>query len=125
MSGIIGIWGRPFVDLAPHLDLAPLAELHEEICLGLTRVPVDYTGGSHRSMGIMPPSLAGSAGADYGEAIRGMSREELVCFRDLSDDPASIDVDGPSDLEVGEERPVALSRRQMLLLKYRYRVYFP
>src|SRR6185436_15590443 len=125
MSGILGIRGRPFVDLERHLDLAPLAELHEEICLGLTRVPVDYTGGSHRSMGIMPPSLTDQALVDYGEAIRGMSRAELVRLRDLSDDPGSIDVDRPGELEIGEERAVALSRRQMLFLKYRYRVYFP
>src|SRR4051812_39034150 len=125
MSGIIGIRGRPFVDLEGHLDLAPLAELHEEICLGLTRLPVDYTGGSHRSMGIMPPSLAASAGVDYGEVIRAMSRDELVRFRELSDDPGAIDVDRPGELEIGEERAIALSRRQMLFLKYRYRVYFP
>lgn len=125
MSGIIGIWRRPFVDLERHLDLAPLAGLHEEICLGLTRVPVDYTGGSHRSMGIMPPSLVASAGVDYGEVIRAMSRDELVRFRELSDDPGAIDVDRPGELEIGEERAIPLSRRQMLFLKYRYRVYFP
>jgi len=25
----------------------------------LTQVPIDYTGGSHRAMGIMPPSRRG------------------------------------------------------------------
>src|SRR6478609_4706828 len=125
MSTIHGIWGQPYVKLEEHLDLGALDAVHEEVCLGLARVPVDYTGGSHRSMGIMPPSRRAEAHADYGEAIRAMSRDELRCFRDLSDDPGAIDVDAASSLEFGEEREHALSRRQMLYLKYRYRVYFP
>ena len=125
MSTIHGIWGRPYVSLEDHLDLGALDAVHEEVCLGLTRVPVDYTGGGHRSMGIMPPSREGEAHGDYGEVIRAMSREELVRFRDLADDPAAIDVDTRDALEFGEERAHPLSRRQMLYLKYRYRVYFP
>jgi hypothetical protein len=125
MSTIHGIWGRPYVSLEDHLDLGALDAVHEEVCLGLTRVPVDYTGGGHRSMGIMPPSREGEAHGDYGEVIRAMSREELVRFRDLADDPSSIDVDARDALEFGEERAHPLSRRQMLYLKYRYRVYFP
>ena len=38
-------------------------------------------------MGIMPPSREGEALGDYGEVIRAMSRDELVRFRDLADDP--------------------------------------
>jgi hypothetical protein len=127
MSTIHGILGRPYFSLEEHLDLGGLDAVHEEICLGLTRVPVDYTGGSHRTMGIMPPSRTGEALGDYGEAIRAMSRDELVRFRDLADDPGSIDLDAlaEGEVELGEERDHPLSRRQMLYLKYRYRVYFP
>ncbi|MGK3982789.1 hypothetical protein WME99_07110 [Sorangium sp. So ce136] len=124
-QGIQGIFARPYVDLEPYLDLSPLAEIHEEICLALTQVPIDYTGGSHRTMGIMPPSRRGEALADYGEVIRGLSDEEFLTFQRLSDDPAAIDRSSRATLEFGEERELPLSRRQMLWLKFRHGVYFP
>ncbi|XXX81594.1 hypothetical protein WMF30_22825 [Sorangium sp. So ce134] len=124
-QGITGIFARPYIDLEPYLDLAPLGEIHEEICLGLTQVPIDYTGGSHRTMGIMPPSRLGEALADYGEVIRGLSDEEFATFQRLSDDPSAIDRSARDALEFGEEREIPLSRRQMLWLKFRHGVYFP
>ncbi|KYF97674.1 hypothetical protein BE20_37770 [Sorangium cellulosum] len=124
-QGITGIFARPYIDLAPYLDLAPLGELHDEICLGLTQVPIDYTGGSHRTMGIMPPSRLGEALADYGEVIRGLGDEEFATFQRLSDDPSAIDRSARATLEFGEEREIPLSRRQMLWLKFRHGVYFP
>ena len=54
-----GIFGRAFVNLEPYLDVAALKALDEEISWGLTQVPVTYTGGSHRWMGIVPPSMKG------------------------------------------------------------------
>lgn len=124
-EGIRGIFGRPFIDLARHLDLAPLDAIHDEICLGLAQVPADYTGGSHRSMDIMPASRAAEAHVDYGEVIRGLSGADFETFRKLADDPAAIDPARRAELEFGEEREIALSRRQMLWLKMRHRVYFP
>lgn len=124
-QGIQGIFARPYIDLEPYLDLAPLGEIHKEICLGLTQVPIDYTGGSHRTMGIMPPSRLGEALADYGEVIRGLSDEEFATFQRLSDDPSAIDRSARDALEFGEEREIPLSRRQMLWLKFRHGVYFP
>ncbi|KYF78309.1 hypothetical protein BE17_53340 [Sorangium cellulosum] len=124
-QGIQGILARPYIDLEPYLDLSPLAEIHEEICLALTQVPIDYTGGSHRTMGIMPPSRRGEALADYGEVIRGLSDEEFLTFQRLSDGPAAIDRSSRATLEFGEERELPLSRRQMLWLKFRHGVYFP
>ncbi len=125
VGGVRGVFGRPYLELDEHLDLGPLDALHEEICLGLTQVPVDYTGGSHRSMGIMPPSLAHEAGADYGEVIRGLSGGAFAVFRSLADDPSSIDARARGAIEFGEERQHPLSRRQMLWLKLRHGVYFP
>lgn len=122
---IVGIFGRPYIDLTPHLDLSPLGEIHEEICLGLARVPVEYTGGSHRSMGIMPPSRRHEGLVDYGEVIAGMSREEFARFVSLSDDPGEFDPDRREEYRIGEEQEHPLSRKQMLYLKLRYGVYFP
>ncbi|GAC1393537.1 MAG: hypothetical protein NVSMB47_01000 [Polyangiales bacterium] len=124
-TSLRGIAGRPYLDLEPHLDLSSLAEVHDEVCLALTQLPVDYTGGSHRSMGIVPPSRRADVLVDYGETIAGMSDQEFATFRALSDDPDSIDPGRRGELEFGEEREHPLSRRQMLWLKYRFSVYFP
>jgi hypothetical protein len=123
--GLRGIFGLPYVDLEPHLDLSPLAEVHEEICLALTQVPVGYTGGSHRSMGIVPPSRRAEVLGDYGEAIRAMTDAQLATLRSLADDPSSLDPARMRELSLGEEGEHPLSRRQMLWLKYRFGVYFP
>ncbi len=94
------------------------------MCLGLAQVPVDYTGGSHRSMGIMPPSRTGEAGVDYGEVIASLSPGAYATFRSLADDPRSMP-DVPAGATFGEERDHPLSRRQMLWLEYRHHVYVP
>jgi len=123
-----GIFGRPFVDLSPHLDLAPLAEIHDEVCLGLAQLPVDYTGGSHRSMGIVPASRQGECHVDYGEAIRAMTDAEFATLCSLGDASGPEGLLDPSrrhELELGEEREHPLSRRQMLWMKYQFGVYFP
>lgn len=124
-TGLHGLYGRPFVDLEPYLDLSQLPAIHEEICLGLANMPVDYTGGSHRSMGIMPPSRAEEVVRDYGEAIRAMDPASFATFRSLADDPSAVDPARRGEQEFGEEREVPLSRRQMLWLKYRHGIYFP
>ena len=115
----------PFVSLERFIDMAVLDAIHEEVCLALTQVPVDYTGGSHRSMGIMPPSRTGEAHVDYGEAIRSLDPAAFETFRSLADDPSEIDPARAAELEFGEEREHPLSRRQMLWLKFRHKVYFP
>jgi len=121
-DGVVGIFGRPYVDLEAYLDLSALADIHEEICLGLTRVALDYTGGSHRTLGIVPPSQRDTAYADYGEVLRAMSASELAQFAALGEGPAPA---GDPGVVYGEEREVPLSRRQMLWLELRYGVYFP
>jgi hypothetical protein len=120
---IHGIWGEPFIDLEPYLDLAGLDVVHEEVCLGLAQVPAAYTGGSHRSMGIMPSALEAEAGTDYVAVLRSLSEAERTTFASLADDPlAAREAD---TLDFGEERPLTLSRRQQLWLEYRFGVYFP
>ena len=122
---MLGLYGRPFIDLAPLLPAVDWSVLHDEICLGLAQIPLDYTGGSHRSMGIMPPSRADEVVVDYGEVIRELDAASFETFRALSDDPRAIDAEKRTDLEFGEERSVPLSRRQMSWLKIRFGVYFP
>jgi len=122
---LLGVFGLPFVSLEPLLELGTLDAIHEEICAGLSRVPTDYTGGSHRSMGIMPKELEHTALVDYVEVIRGLSDTQFQVFRSLSDDPSAVDPAMRESYEWGEERAIPLSRRQMLWLEYRHGVYFP
>lgn len=120
-----GTLGRPFVDLEPYVDLDELAALDDEICTGLCQASVESTGGSHKWMGIVPPSLASDPYADYGQAISGMTRAEFARFVALSDSPHAFDLDRRGEYEFGEERDWPLNHRQMRYLEYRHRVYFP
>jgi hypothetical protein len=120
-----GIFGRPFVPLERFVDTRVLDAVHDEVCLALTQIPTEYTGGSHRSMAIMPASRTGEAICDYGEVIRSLSEADFATFRSLADNPHAIDPNRRAELEFGEEREVPLSRRQMLWLKMRHGVYFP
>jgi hypothetical protein len=122
---LAGLFGKPFVDVEPFLDTAPFAGIHEEVCLALAHLPTDYTGGSHRSMGIMPPSREAEALVDYNEVFRAMSGLERAILLSLADEPVDLDPEDPGDVELGEERDLPLSRRQMRYLELRYGVYFP
>jgi hypothetical protein len=124
-ASIRGVFGRPSVALDDLFDLSALPAIHEEVCLALARIPTGYTGGSHRSMGIMPRALEGEALVDYQEVIRGLDDEGFETFRALSDDPAAVDPRKRRRLTFGEEREVPLSMSQMLWLKMRHGVYFP
>jgi hypothetical protein len=125
LGSLRGIWGRPFIDLEPYVDTSRFAELDEEICLALTEVETSYTGGSHKWMDIVPPSLRDEPYADYGEVIAAMSRDEFARFVALGDEPEGFDPDRRGEYEFGEEREHALSRRQMRYLELKYGVYFP
>ncbi len=124
-TGLRGLWGRTHIPLERYVDTAAFAALHDEICLGLAQMPVDYTGGSHRAMGIMPPGSEHEAGVDYVEVIRGLDDAGFAVFRSLADDPDALDPARRREETYGEERQHPLSRRQMHWLKYRHGVYFP
>lgn len=130
-SSLIGLYGKPYLRLdevlarfVPGLGAHPgvLDAIHDEVCTALASVPVEYTGGSHRSMGIMPPSRAHEAIADYGEVIRTLDDDGYATLCSLADDPDGFRAGGR---DVGEERETPLSRRQMLWLEKRHGVYFP
>ena len=103
LRGIFSGAPLPYVPLERFIDTSALDAVHEEVCLALTQVPIDYTGGSHRSMGIMPPSRMAEAHVDYGEAIRSLSPDAFETFRSLADDPSAIDRQRASELRFGEE----------------------
>jgi len=122
---VFGIAGHPYVDLERHVDLRALEALDDEVSYALTQVPLEYTGGSHKTMGIVPPSLADDPYVDYGQVIKRFSRAEFQTFVSLSDTPDEFDIERYREYEFGEEREWPLSRKQMLLLKFKYGVYFP
>jgi hypothetical protein len=123
--GLTGIWGHPFLDLEPLLELRGLPSLHDEICLGLARVETVYTGGSHRSLGIVPPSLPDPRYADYGEALQSLTPAQFAAFAALADEAAPVDAAAADRGDFGEDQGTPLSFRQMLYLEYRAGVYFP
>lgn len=125
LGSLRGIWGRPYIDLTRYVDTARFKALDEEICLALAQLETSYTGGSHKWMGIVPPSLAGDPYVDYGQVIDAMSRDERARFVALADDPEAPGPDEVDAATFGEERPHALSKRQMRWLAYRHGVYFP
>ena len=125
LGGLHGIWERPWIDLEPFVDTSRFAEVAEELSYGLSQVEVSYTGGSHKWMEIVPPSLADTPYVDYGQVISRMSRDEFARFVSLAEAPSCFDLDRQSEYAFGEEREHPLSRRQMRWLEYRYGVYFP
>ena len=125
VQGLRGIFGQPFINLERYIDTTSFPLLHEEVCLALAQIPVGYTGGSHRSMQIMPEGREHEAYGDYGEVIRTMTSEQFEVFRALADNPSAIAPDARSTFEFGEERAISLSRRQMVWLEVRFGVYFP
>lgn len=120
-----GVFGRPSLDLSALIELPPLAPIHDEICLALAQLPTHYTGGSHRSMQITPPSRAHEVHVDYGEVIASLDPVQFAHFRSLADDPSLYDDKDAQAQSFGEERAVPLSHAQMLWLEARHGVYFP
>jgi hypothetical protein len=129
---LAGIWGHPFLDLEGLIPLDGLEAVHEEICRGLARVEAGYTGGSHRSLGIMPPSRQAEAHGDYGEAIARLTPEQRRQLAALGEDAdgdgggtGSTDgLDGTAT-DFGEDARHPLTLAQLRYLEYVAGVYFP
>ena len=120
---IIGLFGRPFVDLEHLLDAAALAEMDREITRGLVRVTPSYTGGSLKWMGVVAPWRMADGFVDLMHAVQGMSREELAELAALGDTP--VDLDSASPPSFGDETEHPLNLAQMRWLSFRHGVYFP
>jgi Rieske 2Fe-2S family protein len=125
VSRLHGLFGRPFVDLAPLIDTACFPALDEEIALGLARVDVSQTGGSLKWMGVVAPWFEEDPYRDYGHVIGSLGSEEWRRFVSLAEDPARYDGAEPGEVRFGDETDNPLSRAQMRYLAYRHGVYFP
>ncbi len=55
MSALSGIWGKPYIDLAPFVDTTCFPELDLEIVCALSRAEVSYTGGCLKWMNVVAP----------------------------------------------------------------------
>jgi hypothetical protein len=125
MSSLVGIFGKPYVDLAPFIDTSCFPLLDREIMLALPRVEVSYTGGSLKWMNVVAPWVHDDPYVDYSHVIERFSRDEFKDFVALGDDPAMFDVERQADYRFGDETDHPLTRAQMRYLSYRYGVYFP
>jgi hypothetical protein len=127
MQDFIGVHGHaePFLNLEPYFDLTGFEAINEEICYSLTQFEVSYTGGSHKSMGIVPPSFQNDPYIDYGQVISRFTPEEFARFMSLSDSEEEVDYEDRNRFTFYEEGVASISLRQFLYLKYRYGVYFP
>ncbi len=122
---LVGIGGRPFIDLSFLLEGVDLEAIDDEVCFGLTRVEPWYTGGSLKWMGVVAPSVAEDPYADYGHVIAAFSREERERFVSLAEDPSVFDPARLDEYVFGDETDHPLSKAQMVYLKLKYGVYFP
>jgi Rieske 2Fe-2S family protein len=125
MSQLWGVFGQPFLDLEPHVDLGLLSELDDEICAGLAEVEVGYTGGSLKWMEVAAPWVLDDPYEDLGWVIERMTREEREKLVSLADDPSLFGADKLMQYQFGDETEHPLSRKQARWLEYRFGVYFP
>ena len=123
--GLVGIGGRPYIDLSPLVDTSKLGEIDAEICYSLAQVGVGYTGGSHKWMGIVPSAFANDQYIDYGMVISRFTRSELMDFIRLGENPEQFDLNRWEEYAFGEETAVDFTWAQIQFLKFRYGVYFP
>jgi hypothetical protein len=123
LSRLVGLFGRPFLDLAELVDTTELAAVDDEITLGLPRVETARTGGSLKWMGVVAPCQMNDGYVDAMHAIEAMSRDELARFVALGDRPERIDLD--AERRFGDETEHPFSQAQVRFLEVRHRVYFP
>lgn len=125
MSKLVGIWGRPFIDLSPLIDTSCFAELDEEITGALPVVETSYTGGTLKWMGVVAPWAMDDGYRDAMHAIEGFSREEIERFIQLGERPESFDLDRFREYRFGDETEHPFTLAQMRWLDFRHGVYFP
>jgi len=122
---IWGLFGRPFVDLEPFLDLSTLDAIDAEIARGLATVETAYTGGTLKWMGVVAPWAMDDAYLDAMHVIERLPDEELATLLSLADDPSVFDVAKRATYAFGDETEHPFNRAQERWLAYRHGVYFP
>ena len=122
---LVGIWGRPYLDLSAEIDTSAFTAIDDEIALGLAQVEVGRTGGSLKHMGVVAPWVRDDPYVDYGQVLARLSREELLRFVSLAEDPSVFDPERIHEYAFGDETDHPLSPAQIRYLVYRHDVYFP
>jgi hypothetical protein len=122
---LVGIWGRPYVDLSSFIDTSCFPELDEEITMALTRVETSYTGGTLKWMGVVAPWAMDDGYLDAMQVIGDFSREQFEQLALLGDDPDAFDLERFRDYRFGDETEHPFTLAQMRWLSFRHGVYFP
>ncbi len=126
MSGRVwGLFGAPYVDLEPLLDLSALDAIDAEIARGLATVETSYTGGTLKWMGVVAPWATDDAYLDAMWVLESLPDEELAVFFSLARDPSRFDVARRAEYRFGDETPHPFTRAQARWLAVRHGVYYP
>jgi Rieske 2Fe-2S family protein len=120
---LVGIWGRPFIDLSPFIDTSCFPELDAEICRALAVLETGQTGATLKWMGVVAPWAMDDGYLDAMHVLEGLSRDELSDFVALGENPEAIELDGPRAF--GDETDHPFTVAQMRWLSFRHGVYFP
>jgi hypothetical protein len=123
MSKLVGLFGRPFLDLEGLVDTSKFGEIDDEIGSGLAEVETTHTGGTLKWMGVVAPFQMNDGYRDAMHAILEMPRDELARFARLGDRPEGVDLDG--ERRFGDETEHPFTQAQVRFLKLRHQAYFP
>ena len=126
MGRLVGLFGRPFVNLEPLVDTSAFAAIDREVTRGLAELDVvGQTGGSLKHMGVTAPWVDDDGYRDYGRVIAGFSFEQWQELVSLADDPTSFDEAQWRETSFGDETDHPLTAKQIRFLTYAHGVYFP
>lgn len=129
-SRLHGVFGQPWLDLAPFVDLRALCALDDELTAGLARVDAGYTGGTLKWMGVAAPWVLDDGYRDAMSAIAAMSPDEFAAFLALGGDELDVSafdtsLEARGRYAFGDETDHPFTHAQCKLLAYRHGVYFP
>jgi hypothetical protein len=119
---LVGIWGKPFVDLSPFIDTTSFPEIDREITRALCQLDYGATGATLKWMGVVAPWVVEDGYADAMHVIEGMSASERAELIALGDDPTLAADD---ERTFGDETDHPFNHAQMRWLSFRHGVYFP
>jgi hypothetical protein len=125
MGRLVGIWGRPFIDMESVIDARALPAIDDELTRGLALVEPGQTGGSLKHMGVTAPWVEHDGYVDYGHVIERFDFSQWQDLVALADDPSAFDPARWRETRFGDETDHPLNARQIRWLTYRHGVYFP
>ena len=118
-----GIFGRPFVDMTPFVDVSRFGELDAEVCEGLTKVETSFTGATLQWMGVTAPWVREAGYRDAMDVLAALPDDEFARFVSLGD--GELDLSKRAECTFGDETDHPFTLAQMKWLKVRHQVYFP